>query len=110
MKNFKTLLIGICLVAFLFCQAGSCLTLFADNAKSTNVSLVYLVKLKKLLASSKEMRTYNGELDYNEDGQNNATDLVAIRRLLLGLPIEDGNVEEPLTYDNDGFFNKVLKP
>ena len=105
MKKFKTLLISICLVTFLFFQAGSCLTLFADRAKDTNVSLVYLVKLKKQLASSKGMRTYNSGLDYNEDGQNNATDLVALRRLLLGLPIE----ESP-NYDDDGFFNKVLKP
>ena len=112
MKKLYTLLISICLVAVLFCQSGMVLTLSADEVDSVNsgktVSLTQLVKLKKYLA--KMPRSYDESFDYNEDKSNNAMDTVALRRLLLGLPVESEKVNETPAHDKDGFYLKVARP
>ena len=111
MKKFHTLLISIFLCAILFCQTGICLTCAAAEADSQsatkNVSLVDLVRLKKHLAG---MRSYITDADYNDDGVINATDIVALRRLLLGLPVDTDNVAKTPKIDKDGFYNQVIKP
>ena len=55
-------------------------------------------------------RSYDETYDYNEDRLNNAMDTVALRRLLLGLPVESEEVNETPAYDKDGFYKKVARP
>ena len=111
MKKFHSLLISIFLCATLLCQAGGCLTLTAAEVNSQgaakNVSLVDLVRLKKHLAG---MRAYIGDADYNADGEINSMDIVALRRLLLGLSIGTDSVATPPQLDKDGYYNQVIKP
>ena len=112
MKKLYTLLISLCLAAVLFCQSGMVLTLSADEANSVNsskeVSLKRLVRIKRYLAQMP--RSYDESFDYNEDKSNDAMDTVALRRLLLGLPIESEEVNETPAYDKDGFNKKVARP
>lgn len=111
MKKVHSLLISILLCATLFFQTGICPTLAAVETNSQsgtkNVSLVDLVRLKKHLAG---VRSYIGDADYNMDGKIDAMDIVALRRLLLGLPIDTDKVESTPDLDKDGYYNQVIKP
>ena len=102
MKKLYTLLISLSLAAVVFCQSGSNLTTKAVESASVkssqDYSLAQLVRLKKDLANMP--RTFKKDLDYNIDGKNNAKDIVALKRLLFGLQ----------NYDDDGYYNKVVKP
>lgn len=111
MKKIQSLLISIFLCAILFCQTGVCLTSAAVESNSQNtekiISVVALVRLKKHLAG---MKSYLIDLDYNEDGKLDSMDVTALRKLLLGLPIDDKNVVKLPKFDHDGYYNQVIKP
>ena len=110
MKKVYSLLISVCLAMIIFCQSGLCLSISADvtnvaSGNNNNFSLVQLVRLKKRLSGIQTFSAsnYNAEMDYNKDGDINAVDIAALRRLILGLPVE------PET-DEDGYCNQVIKP
>lgn len=110
MKKVYSLLISVCLAMIIFCQSGLCLSISADETNNSsgnnnNFSLVQLVHLKKRLSGIQTFSAsnYNAEMDYNKDGDINAVDIAALRRLILGLPVE------PET-DEDGYSKQVLRP
>ena len=106
MKKIYSLLISICLCAVLFCSTG--LGLAVTAAKNLqNVNAVDLVRLKKYLAGED---IDIGDADYNEDGSINGMDLAALRRIFLGLPVNPETEEQDTEFDEDGFYNQVIKP
>lgn len=109
MKKIKSLLISLLICATLFCQVGGCFTLNAETASqdSAKVSLVDLVRLKRNVSN---MKSYDKNMDYNKDGILNAEDIVVLRRMLLGLPVDTESSEIELKFDKDGYYNKVIKP
>ena len=109
MKKLYSLLISICLCAVIFCQMP--LSLMAETtalSKNTaTVTVIDLVRLKKHLAG---MRSYISDADYNADGKIDSRDMTALKRILLGLAVEDNTVSETTQFDNDGYYNQVIKP
>ena len=72
-----------------------------------NVNAVDLVRLKKYLIGED---IDIGDADYNEDGIINALDLVALRRIFLGLPVNPDNDKADAEFDDEGYYNQVIKP
>ena len=118
MKRIYSLLISIVLCAVIFCQAGLCFTLSADEVNtvddSGNISLAQLVRLKKILAGIPVPYSVKDDFNYdlNNDGEIDATDITILRQLILGIYINtdtDTDVKDN-TIDKDGFYNQVIKP
>lgn len=106
MKKIYSLLISICLCAVLFCGTG--LGLAVTAAKNLqNVNAIDLVRLKKYLSG---VEIDIGDADYNEDGDIDVLDLVALRRIFLGLPVNPETEESGSKYDDEGFNNWVYMP
>ena len=113
MKKIKSLLISLLICATLFCQVGGCFTLNAETTSQDTtkvVSLSALVHLKKILVGTKKSSANELDYDYNKDGILNAKDIVVLRRMLLGLPVDTESSEIELKFDKDGYYNKVIKP
>lgn len=99
MKKIKTLLIIVCLCAFVLSCAAQCFTVAAD--RTNTISLIDLVRIKKYLAG---IPVETGMVDYNRDKEIDSRDLVYLIDLIMSGETEIPNV------DFDGFFNQVVKP
>lgn len=73
------------------------------------LTIIDLVRLKKHLIANSD---YNANFDYNGDNKVNAQDLVALRHILLGLPYTpvEPDDKEDSKFDDDGYYNDVVKP
>lgn len=75
-----------------------------------SLTVIDLVRLKKYIIES---FVYNADFDYNGDNTVNSQDLIALRRILLGLPytpVEPDDDKEDSKFDDDGYYNDVVKP
>ena len=78
-------------------------------AKSANsYTVVDLVRLKKHIITE---FTYNSEFDYNNDKRVNSLDLATLRIYILD-PSKIPNIpdDDDSKFDDDGYYNEVVKP
>lgn len=99
----------------LFAVLIICLSYFSSvgqvfAVKDTNSLTVidYICLYKHIIANA----DYNADFDYNQDNKVNAEDLVALKRILLGLPYAPAEPDdkEDSEFDDDGYYNDVVKP
>ena len=82
--------------------------LAAKDADS--LTIIDLICLKKYIITNSD---YNSDFDYNADNSVNAQDLTALKRILLGLPytpVEPDDDNDDSKFDDDGYYNDVVKP
>ena len=74
-----------------------------------SLTVIDLVRLKKHIVTNSD---YNADFDYDGDNKVNAQDLIALRQILLGLPYTpvEPDDKEDSEFDDDGFYNDVIKP
>ena len=73
------------------------------------LTIIDLVRLKKHIVVNSD---YNAYFDYNGDNKVNAQDLIVLRHILLGLPYTpvEPDDKEDSKFDDDGYYNEVVKP
>ena len=75
------------------------------------LTIIDLVSLKKHIVANSD---YNADFDYNGDNNVNAQDLIVLRNILLVLPYTpvepDDDNKEDSKFDDDGYYNDVVKP
>ena len=82
---------------------------FAEK-DSDSLTVIDLVRLKKYVIGSFE---HNADYDYNGDNTVNSQDLITLNRILLGSPpasVEPDDDNTDSEFDDDGFYNDVIKP
>ena len=114
MKKLYSLLIVALLCASVFCCTGHCQALTAKaaqssvtNSKSTNLTVMDFIRLKKYLIG---LYAEIGNADYNGDNKIDSNDLVALKLLLLGLPVNSNKADEVPKLEEDGYYSEVIKP
>lgn len=98
----------------LFAVLVICLSLVSSigqvfAAKDAPFTIIDFIHLEKYITANTD---YNADFDYNGDNNVNAQDLIALKRILLGLPyvsVDPDGKENP-EFDDDGFYNDVVKP
>ena len=108
MRKIYTRLIAVCVCVMILCCAGECLAVTANNQPTQNNStkkdnkdldILDLIRLKLYIAG---MTDDIGDADYNNDGDINVRDIVTLKRIILGLPINP-------SLDADGYYDQVVK-
>ena len=93
-----------------------CLSLFSPVGQvfaakdADSFTVIDLVRLKKYIVGS---FTYNADFDYNGDNMVNSQDLITLTRILLRLPytpVKPDDNKENFKFDDDGYYNNVIKP
>ena len=107
MKKIYACVIAICICAMLLCPVSQCIVTADSNATKSAVDILDLVRLKKYLIG---MRSSIEDADYNNDGTINALDLVVLKKLVFGFSVELDNDDKYSQYDNEGYYNQVVKP
>lgn len=80
---------------------------FAANDANPLTIIDFILLEKHIIANA----DYNADFDYNEDKKVDAQDLIALKRILLGLPyVPEPDDKEDSEYDDDGYYNDVVKP
>ena len=109
MKKIYSVLISLLLSVILFCMVGGC-AIFSSAASaktSKDVNVVDLVLLKKHIT---KMQAYDADMDYNNDKKINSLDIAVLKKILLGtFEDSDFEVDKPV-FDDDGYYNQVVKP
>ena len=78
--------------------------------KDTNsITAIDIVRLKKYIIENFD---YNADFDYNGDNKVNAQDLIVLRNIIFDLPYApvEPDDKEDSKFDDDGYYNDVVKP
>ena len=76
-------------------------------AKNPSYNIMDLIRLKKYIISDSG---YNADFDYNSDNRVNAMDLITLKRMILGVYQPPVEPDDNPKFDEDGYYNEVVKP
>lgn len=104
MKKFCSLLMVVVLCTIVLLPITKSV---ASDENKNSVTIIEYIRLSKYLAG---FYAQVNNADYNSDNKIDVNDLVALRKMILGLPVDSGKPNEIPKLDNEGYYSEVIKP